>query len=546
MSNLHVNTLWPTDNSLSVDVKDLAGRIKRSVNVLTYGADPTGTYDSTAAFNRAAAASGGDLVEVSPDGNGNATYKVLSATNSAVWSIHPGVTITGKSNAGSAGGGVPDFSNLTGRAFNMSPGGQMGLRLGSTSPWLTANFRDPIEYISETVSVAKSGGYGLVGASRASDDPAANMNSIGVGAFGYNDYATAPNPVWASYMEGRRNAGTGPLFGLEMDFVNLGTDFKETTVNTIDPYSANSPVIGLRLSAGGGVGGNPCSTGMDFSPNGTTWNNGIMFRAGSLTDGKAIGMPADYAINYYDATGAIIGVRNGYGSFLTDIGDANTTCVTDQVIRNRTTGKTADGDYLYLLQARYYPASASAISNQLVFKQVSTYRTSAILTANNDTAVAVGIAINEFSNNSVAPNIDASLSLGTAAYRWGQIYSSTSTISTSDGNLKTDIRDLTDVEKRVASKVKGLIKMFRFKEDKEQKGEDARIHTGVIAQDVIAAFEGEGLDPFRYGIVCLDKWDAISEQRDDKTGKVIREAKAAGERYGIRYEELMCFIISSI
>lgn len=130
----------------------------------------------------------------------------------------------------------------------MSPGGQMGLRLGSITAWLTASFRDPIEYISETVSVAKTGGYGLVDASRANDDLAANMNTFGVGAFGYNDYATVPNPVWASYMEKRRNDRAEPLFGIELDFVNQGADFKETTVNTIDPYSATSPVIDIRLT----------------------------------------------------------------------------------------------------------------------------------------------------------------------------------------------------------------------------------------------------------------------------------------------------------
>jgi hypothetical protein len=139
----------------------------------------------------------------------------------------------------------------------------------------------------------------------------------------------------------------------------------------------------------------------------------------------------------------------------------------------------------------------------------------------------------------VAPYLDNSTSIGYPGQRWSVVYAATGTINTSDGRDKQDVFTLDDAEQRVAATLKGLIKKFRFKDAVETKGDQARIHVGVIVQDVIAAFEDEGLNPMRYGIVCYDEWDA----RQDEDGN---EITAAGNRYGIRYEELLAFIISAL
>jgi len=55
----------------------------------------------------------------------------------------------------------------------------------------------------------------------------------------------------------------------------------------------------------------------------------------------------------------------------------------------------------------------------------------------------------------------------------------------------------------------------------------------ITAPDVNAAFQAEGLDPMRYGIVCYDQWDATDDA-------------PAGDRYGVRYEELLAFIIAAL
>jgi hypothetical protein len=43
----------------------------------------------------------------------------------------------------------------------------------------------------------------------------------------------------------------------------------------------------------------------------------------------------------------------------------------------------------------------------------------------------------------------------------------------------------------------------------------------------------------RYGIVCYDQWDA--ELDDDGN-----EITPAGDSYGVRYEELLAFIIAAL
>ncbi|WP_164658598.1 tail fiber domain-containing protein [Tropicibacter sp. Alg240-R139] len=139
---------------------------------------------------------------------------------------------------------------------------------------------------------------------------------------------------------------------------------------------------------------------------------------------------------------------------------------------------------------------------------------------------------------------DGADNLGGPSNRWANIYATNGTINVSDARAKVDINLLDAAEQATSRACKGLIRTFRYKDAVEQKGDAARIHVGVIAQEVIAAFEANGLDPFRYGIVCYDEWEAQEAVvRDDK---VIEPAREAGNRYGIRYEELLAFIIAAL
>lgn len=159
------------------------------------------------------------------------------------------------------------------------------------------------------------------------------------------------------------------------------------------------------------------------------------------------------------------------------------------------------------------------------------------------------------SDSTVRPWTDAVQSFGRAAYRWSVGFFASGTATTSDRNYKEQETDITIIEKRVATKCKSLLKKYKYKDAVLQKGNEAKWHFGLIAQDLVSAFTDEGLDPESYGVVILSSWsetpEEIRPEVTDETGAVIDEgyiipAKPAGVAYSIRYEELLCFIISSL
>mgnify|MGYP003148747966 CR=1 FL=1 len=135
--------------------------------------------------------------------------------------------------------------------------------------------------------------------------------------------------------------------------------------------------------------------------------------------------------------------------------------------------------------------------------------------------------------------------LGRNNHRYKEIFCHNSTINTSDERLKQDIKALTTAEKAVATSLKGLIKTFRYKDAVAKKGNNARIHCGVIAQEVKTAFEAQGLKAEDYALFCYDEWEGEPEIKNDK-GEVMQASTPAGNGYSIRYNELFAFIIGAL
>jgi hypothetical protein len=145
----------------------------------------------------------------------------------------------------------------------------------------------------------------------------------------------------------------------------------------------------------------------------------------------------------------------------------------------------------------------------------------------------------------IRPGSNGLQSLGTTAYRWSQLFAATTTISTSDARQKQQIRPLSEAETAVAISLKPLLKAFKMNDAVTAKGDKARIHIGIIAQDVVAAFAAEGLDAADYALLCYDEWDATPEILNED-GKVAKPALAAGNAYGIRYEQLLAFMLAAL
>jgi hypothetical protein len=122
------------------------------------------------------------------------------------------------------------------------------------------------------------------------------------------------------------------------------------------------------------------------------------------------------------------------------------------------------------------------------------------------------------------PGLDNSQGLGGASNRWAQVFAGTATISTSDERLKEQIGDIPDAWLDAWGAVKW--QRYRMKEAVLSKGDDARWHIGLIAQQIQTAFADRGVDALAIGLLCYDEWP-------DEPGK------AAGYLYGVRYEEAL-------
>jgi hypothetical protein len=128
---------------------------------------------------------------------------------------------------------------------------------------------------------------------------------------------------------------------------------------------------------------------------------------------------------------------------------------------------------------------------------------------------------------------DNAIDLGKSDNRFDDIYATNGTIQTSDRNEKQDIAELSDAEQRVAVAAKGLLRKFRWRDAVAEKGDEARTHFGIIAQDLQAAFAAEGLDAGDYAMFISSTWT------DEETGE-------ERTRMGVRYSELLAFIIGAL
>ena len=152
---------------------------------------------------------------------------------------------------------------------------------------------------------------------------------------------------------------------------------------------------------------------------------------------------------------------------------------------------------------------------------------------------SVGLKFYQFStSNNISPcqalgaNRDATIDLGNYSNRFRNVYRSGSTLTSSDRNKKQDIRDLTEAEARVATVAKNSLKAFRYIDRVEEEGDDANICFGIMAQDLKAAFEAEGLNANNYQVL--------------ETITHTNESGVEETTYAVCYENLLAFIIAAI
>lgn len=168
-------------------------------------------------------------------------------------------------------------------------------------------------------------------------------------------------------------------------------------------------------------------------------------------------------------------------------------------------------------------------------------------------------------NGNTRPGGDNLYSLGISSSRWSVVYAATGTINTSDEREKEWRGGLTDAELRAAKRIAAELGFYRWLDAVAEKGDAARYHFGARAQQVWTIMAEEGLiDPIEdglpgktpYAFLCFDEWGggptkpAQPEVRG-KDGKIITPgfpevpAEPAGNRYGLRTDQLALFLIAA-
>tara|TARA_R110000772_G_scaffold28454_1_gene71796 strand:+ start:90 stop:1985 length:1896 start_codon:yes stop_codon:yes gene_type:complete len=450
------------------------------VNVLDYGAvdDPTGTIDQTLAFEAAALAANKLTPILVPAGFFKVTRDIVI---SGTWYLVSGAEITG------IGGVAPTFdrdtSYLTGTVFRFfRPENFTTLRVGD--PKYTVQKITKKSFSSEIEGHSDNAAGGVLATTYASARTTIDSSRTALVGIAVND-ANDLTPVWASYLEAYILAGTnGNSFCLESTIFNANS-----TLNVVD--TPNLSVVGRQ---------------------GLTYNHWITTGGDSAFDETM-----------YDSTAAIgiLGKAGQYGAKY-DKGiickggsiESDVFCATPTNLKYSWWEDKGAGDTM-----RSYIDGDSVTSDGRV--KLGAYD------SGTTSYREVILRPDSFSG------ADNTLSLGLVTERWTEVFSVNGAINTSDAREKQQVRTQSETETLVALECKGAIKGFKWDHAVKDKGEGARWHFGVMAQDIALIFESHGLNPDEYGLFCYDEWVATEEIE-------------AGNRYGVRYTELIMFILGAM
>ena len=479
-------------------------------------------------------------------------YSATANSNTDVASINidEGCAPSGINNAIRAVmGHLKDFQQGTnGDPFNGPVNGTVGATTANTAVVTTLNSTDTTDASSTTAAAMKTAGglavakkayigldaniYGLTvgrGAGAVSTNTAVGASALAANTSG--SYNTAlGNLALTANQSGSGNVAIGFKAGtatLNNFNTAVGGGFTGFTKAALEDNTTGAYNIGI---GSGALGSNTTASN----------NTAVGYQAGysntTGTESVYIGQNAGYS-GTTNGQNTFVGRYAGYsntGNYNAFFGYGAGNAITSGT-KNTILGR-YDGNYggLDIRTASNYIVLSDGDGNPRIWVDGSGNT--------NFTAGHIGLQSSTsgifFGTNSVLPSTGTALSdnaksMGNASWRWSVIYAGTGTINTSDAYLKQDEQLLTEAERKVAVAIKGLIRTFRFKDAVAEKGAAARIHIGVMAQSVRDAFIAEGLDANRYAMFCSDTW-VDEETNEEKT------------RLGIRYDELLAFVIAAL
>jgi hypothetical protein len=147
------------------------------------------------------------------------------------------------------------------------------------------------------------------------------------------------------------------------------------------------------------------------------------------------------------------------------------------------------------------------------------------------------------SSSEFRPYYDSQMKLGSSSARWTQLYADTSTISTSDVNLKTDIVDTPLGLDFIKS-----LRPIQYKWKKTDGGKDGvRDHQGLIAQEVKAILDARSeTNASEQAMWCDFSVDGVEDEIVDQDDPEKTITMPAPTDQALRYSELIGPIIKAV
>ena len=113
--------------------------------------------------------------------------------------------------------------------------------------------------------------------------------------------------------------------------------------------------------------------------------------------------------------------------------------------------------------------------------------------------------------------------------------------TSSDQRLKQQIAEIDD--KLLDAWEDVNLVQFKYNDAVDQKGDNARLHTGYVVQQIDKACKSHGVDISTYGLYCHEEYPQETEEVEveQKDGTKVKEKKVireASEHYSLRYTEV--------